>query len=177
MNYRRFVIGDIHGAVKALDQCLGQAGFRDDNDLLICLGDVCDSWPDTFSVLKRLIQITNIKLIAGNHDSWALDWMISGKADYIWTIQGGNATIASYAGKNIPETHIDFLANALDYYIIDNKLFVHGGIKPELSLEQQDREIFMWDRSLAANALLFRQKETKKILPALMKFTSAIHLH
>ncbi len=44
---RTFVIGDIHGAYRALRQCLDRADFDYESDHLICLGDVCDGWPDT----------------------------------------------------------------------------------------------------------------------------------
>jgi len=39
---KRYVIGDIHGAYKALIQVLNKVGFDYDNDELIGLGDVCD---------------------------------------------------------------------------------------------------------------------------------------
>lgn len=37
---REFVIGDIHGAYRALRQCLTRSDFNYDHDHLICLGDV-----------------------------------------------------------------------------------------------------------------------------------------
>lgn len=36
---RRLVMGDIHGAYKALKQCLYDSGFDYENDLLIQVGD------------------------------------------------------------------------------------------------------------------------------------------
>ncbi|NJN40909.1 MAG: hypothetical protein HC811_00350 [Flammeovirgaceae bacterium] len=47
---RRFVLGDIHGAYRALRQCLERASFSYDEDLLIALGDVSDGWPDVKAV-------------------------------------------------------------------------------------------------------------------------------
>lgn len=41
---RRFVVGDIHGAHKALVQCLERSGFNRDEDFLVSLGDLCDGW-------------------------------------------------------------------------------------------------------------------------------------
>ncbi len=44
---KTFVIGDIHGAYRALRQCLERSTFDFEKDRLICLGDVCDGWPET----------------------------------------------------------------------------------------------------------------------------------
>ncbi len=52
---RRFVIGDIHGAHRALLQCFERSGFDRQNDLLICLGDLCDGWPDVDKVFDELL--------------------------------------------------------------------------------------------------------------------------
>lgn len=160
MNPRRFVIGDIHGAFRALEQCLYQAAFRDDIDELISLGDVSDSWPDTCDVVERLVKIKHIKLIAGNHDKWTFEWMITSKAPYLWTSQGGDATIKSYDDRLIPESHIAFLAGAVGFYTVDNKLFVHGGIRTDIPLSGQGRDIFMWDRSLVNTALFYKNKDS-----------------
>jgi serine/threonine protein phosphatase 1 len=41
----------------------------------------------------------------------------------------------------------------LNYYELGKKLFVHAGINPNLPLEDQGMEIFLWDRTLATIAL------------------------
>jgi serine/threonine protein phosphatase 1 len=156
MQRRSFVIGDIHGAYRALEQCFESSHFDIKNDELICLGDVCDSWPEVDKVIEKLLDVTYIYLIAGNHDQWALDWFLYKKAPSIWTGQGGNATVESYKGKHVPERHVSFLANALPYYIKDNILFVHGGIIAGMPLENQTREVFLWDRSLVSSAMIMQ---------------------
>lgn len=85
---KRFVIGDIHGAHKALVQCLARSKFDPATDLLISLGDICDGWPEVNQVIDELLRIKNCKLILGNHDEWALRWMKNGWMDNIWTSQG-----------------------------------------------------------------------------------------
>jgi serine/threonine protein phosphatase 1 len=45
------------------------------------------------------------------------------------------------------------LKTARLYYILQNCLFVHGGFIPEEPLEQQDQDVFLWDRSLVKRAL------------------------
>lgn len=155
---RIFVIGDIHGAYRAFMQCLERSGFDYDRDHLISLGDVCDGWNETNLCIEELLKIKNLTYILGNHDLWALEWMESGFGETVWVKQGGQATINSY-GKNIPESHIEFLRNARPYYLSGEKLFVHAGIDPKESLELQDLDIFLWDRNLARTTLDFYLKQ------------------
>jgi serine/threonine protein phosphatase 1 len=150
---RTFVIGDIHGAYRALIQCLGKSGFDRQADVLICLGDVCDGWPETKRCIDELLRIDNLIYILGNHDTWLLQWMKTGDVENIWYVQGGEASMHSYAGSEIPETHIKLLDSARPYYLLGNKLFVHAGIDTSQRLEKQTLDIFLWDRMLARKAL------------------------
>ena len=149
---RVFVIGDIHGAYRALRQCLQRSGFDYQRDSLICLGDVCDGWPETRDSVDELLKIPNLIYILGNHDWWTLEWMISGKADEVWFDQGGKATVQSYQDE-IPASHMAFFSKARLHYIYQNKLFVHAGIDPLKKLEDQDFHTFLWDRNFARTAL------------------------
>ena len=149
---RVFVIGDIHGAYRALRQCLERSAFDYENDRLICLGDVCDGWPETRASVDELMRIKKLIYLLGNHDWWALQWMLSGKVEPAWYAQGGKATVDSYQG-GVPTGHLAFLSSAVNHYVYENKLFVHAGIDPLKPLDQQDRNIFLWDRTLATAAL------------------------
>jgi serine/threonine protein phosphatase 1 len=155
---RRFVIGDIHGALRALKQCFERASFDFDNDELISLGDVADGWPETKESIDELLKIKNLKYVLGNHDFWTLEWMQTKYADDIWLDQGGRATIESYKNQPVPESHIHLLNYAHHYYLVDNKLFVHAGILPTQKLEAQSLNTFLWDRHLARTALDFYEK-------------------
>jgi serine/threonine protein phosphatase 1 len=149
---RTFVIGDIHGANQALLQCLNRSNFDYKQDHLICLGDVCDGWPETKQAIDELLKIKNLTYILGNHDFWTLEWMREGVGDEVWFGQGGEATIKSYTDA-VPIEHIEFLEKALHYFIQENKLFVHAGIDTRVPVEKQTPQIFLWDRNLARIAL------------------------
>jgi serine/threonine protein phosphatase 1 len=149
-----YVIGDIHGAYKALLQCLDRSGFDYEVDHLICLGDVCDGWPDTKLCIDELLTIKNLTYILGNHDLWLLNWLTSNKVEDLWVKQGGAATINSYS-QGIPATHIQFLEKALPYFLLENKLFVHAGFDPDRALGDQEVRTFLWDRSLIQQAWKF----------------------
>lgn len=158
---KRFVIGDIHGGCKALLQCLERAQFNPAQDLLISLGDICDGWPEVKQTIDELLKIKNLKVILGNHDQWTLRWMQKGTRDRIWTSQGGLATMESYANDpfRVPETHKKLLESAMLYLELDQKLFVHGGILPDVAIERQDEETLLWDRNLVCEAYILHQKK------------------
>lgn len=152
MKARRFVIGDIHGAHKALLQCFEKSSFDRQNDLLICLGDLSDGWPDVPGVFDELLSIQNLILLKGNHDIWLLNWFETGETPDIWLMQGGDITVCSMMFKTT-DTYARLLKSARIYYILDNMLFVHGGFMPDYPIEKQDKEILLWDRSLVKAAL------------------------
>ena len=166
MIMRRFVIGDIHGAYKALEQCLQRCDFDDENDLLIALGDLCDGWPETRQVVERLLKIKNIHFILGNHDYWTLEWAVSGIPDPAWLNVGGDNTMKSYNGNAMPPSHLEFFDRAQLYLEIDDKLFVHAGIKPGTPVAEQSPDVFMWDRSLFQEAMNHFQARNPKKLTA-----------
>ncbi|MBN1145392.1 MAG: metallophosphoesterase [Bacteroidales bacterium] len=152
---KRFVIGDIHGAHKALVQCLERAEFDKRKDLLICLGDLSDGWPDCYQVIEELLTVSKLVLIRGNHDVWLSAWFEKGDAPDIWLSQGGSSTIHSYTTL-VPETHKQILRTAVKYYILDDMLFVHGGYDTKKPIEEQEEDQLIWDRSLVEHALMHR---------------------
>lgn len=145
---KTFAIGDIHGADKALVQCLERSSFNYTEDRLIVLGDVCDGYRGVKQCIDELLKIKHCDFIIGNHDLWALDWAKRGDKPEIWTTQGGDQTIASYGGGPMPQTHIDFLKNAHAWLELDDKLFVHGGFDPQKPIAKQGLQVLVWDRDL-----------------------------
>jgi serine/threonine protein phosphatase 1 len=153
---KTFVIGDIHGAYRALLQCFERSGFNYENDRLIVLGDVCDGWPQVKECIDELLKVKNLVYILGNHDQWALDWGRDGRRERIWLQQGGENTIRSYGGEMMLDAHVEFLAEAKLYFEENLRLFVHAGFDPNVALEEQDPDIFLWDRQLIMEA--FKKK-------------------
>lgn len=148
---RKFVIGDIHGAYKALKQCLQRAAFDYSADMLVCLGDVCDGYPEVPQCLDELLKIKNLVMVLGNHDLWFLQWARHGSIPDSWLHQGGSQTIASYNGTPYGP-HVQLLENAGFYYQENGLVFVHGGLEPGIALNQQDEHTLVWDRSLVMEA-------------------------
>lgn len=155
---KSFVIGDIHGRVGALEQCLERSGFDMDNDLLISLGDVCDRGEYVKESFDLLLKMKNLIYIMGNHDKWFLEWAMTGKPENIWEFQGGKESIESYKGEKVPDSHIQLLQNAPLYYLMNNRLFVHAGIDVNKPLDEQTEFDFMWSRSLVEMVMGFGSK-------------------
>jgi len=65
-----FVIGDIHGGLKALRQVLEKAAVSS-NDTLVFFGDCVDGWSEWAQVLEFVINLSKQQhciVIKGNHD-------------------------------------------------------------------------------------------------------------
>jgi serine/threonine protein phosphatase 1 len=164
---KKFVIGDMHGAYKALMQCLERSKFDYDKDKLVVLGDVCDGYPDVIECFDELLKVKRLIYIWGNHDKWAYDFYMGvtgGIAQKIWLSQGGKATFDAYAKiGGMPAAHLQILKDA--HVALEEKvsgvvrLYVHGGIDPNKKLEKQDPELCMWDRRLLNSA---REKHYQK---------------
>lgn len=168
---RTFVLGDIHGAYHALRQCLERSAFNYETDRLICLGDVCDGWPQTFDCIEELLKVKNLVYILGNHDWWTLDWMSRGLIESMWYSQGGEATIHSYR-DGVPESHLKFLREALPYLVLNERAFVHAGFNPRRPLATQNLDTFLWDRTLARTAF----DSYVKGLPGMLTDYSEVYL-
>jgi len=166
---KRFVVGDIHGAHKALKQCIEKSGIDKENDLLISLGDVADSWSEVPECFNELLEFKNLVYIMGNHDYWMFKFIANPNRTEcdIWTSQGGWATVYAYESrKEELKKHLALLREAKPYHLTeDNKLFTHGGYiyQEEDVLKGTTPDEFMWDRGLFLDAEFGNDKKTLKL--------------
>jgi len=163
---KTYVIGDIHGRHHALKEVLLLSDFDFEKDKLITLGDICDGGRETKKCFDLLLQIRNRVDVVGNHDLWFLDWILGGIEKPLWTHQGGFNTLESYDfdRNNVPRTHIELIQNAKPYYIDKkNNIFVHGGFKPIVPIQNQTTEFIIWDRTLIQYARDHKIKKYKHV--------------
>ncbi|RRO16760.1 metallophosphoesterase family protein [Flavobacteriaceae bacterium 14752] len=156
---RTLVIGDIHGALKALKEILEKAKVTKD-DKLIFLGDYVDAWSDSAKTLDFLISLQqshNCIMLKGNHDELLLDWLIHQNQNEKWLMHGGQSTLEAY--KNMNKTHRKihqkFIENLPTYHVDNqNRLFVHAGFA---NMHGPDYEYYentvYWDRTLWETAV------------------------
>lgn len=173
-----FVIGDIHGELGALKECLSRAAFDYENDTLISLGDLVDRGNDSYLVIEELLKIKNKILIRGNHDEVFNHWIKTGHHRFDWA-HGSMETKVSYMRAIsydddfdsidrmdfilVPESHRDLFDSQVSYYIDDKKrLFVHAGINREYTIAVQTDKVFLWDRDFWKKAMSCKSDQMLK---------------
>lgn len=168
MAKRKLVIGDIHGAYRALLQVLERAHFNSDEDALFCTGDIVDGSPETMECIEFLMSLPHFASVIGNHDMWFQQFL----EDHTyqpesWRVQGGNASMLSFtnwlnrdhnnSGK-IPAIAQWF--KKMPYVIfVDDYIIVHAGIPHATAEELQEAArsprrdedtssfVYVWDRT------------------------------
>lgn len=152
-------MGDIHGNLRALRQCLNKCQFDYEFDTLIQLGDVSDRHPYTAEVVEELFKIQSLIALRGNHDIWTRDWLLYGNIDSSWMANGGFATMQSYE-RNTDNIDIDlhksfFYSFQKNFYVdAKNRVFIHGGFTHTKGPQfESDPSICAWDRSLWRGSL------------------------
>lgn len=187
MKEKTFVIGDIHGGLKALVQVLERANISK-NDTLIFLGDFVDGWSESPAVLDFLIALEKTHkciFIKGNHDDLLLQWLTGKKVDFneqLWFQHGGKASAMAYEKITTTEkeAHITFLQSLQNYHIdSQNRLFVHAGFTNVKGVEHEYfKPLFYWDRTLWETALAMDNQLSKDALtyPNRLKIYKEIYI-
>ena len=184
MSKRTLVIGDIHGAFKALQQIMQRAAITT-KDTLIFLGDYVDGWSESAEVIEYLQQLSKQQdciFIKGNHDVWCVEWLKTDVANTKWLFHGGTSTVESYkhlSNKKKLE-HLNFFEQ-MKFYEIDNsnRLFIHAGFT---SMHGPQQEFYSsnynWDRTLWEMALTMdkRIKKDSVLFPKRLKLFSEIYI-
>lgn len=160
-----YVIGDIHGAYKALQQVMDKAPVKE-GDTLIFMGDYVDGWSQSFEVIAYLMQLKErfrCIFIRGNHDDWTQRWLIDNESDPVWLAHGGEETRLSYKGRTAEDmaAHKRFF-EALQFFFIDvqNRLFVHGGFTSKKGPSGEANPYILlidrtlWETAVATNPAL-----------------------
>ncbi|GAB3348528.1 metallophosphoesterase family protein [Arachidicoccus ginsenosidivorans] len=183
---RTFVMGDIHGAFKAMKQCLQRSDFDIEKDCLIQLGDIVDGYEDVFECIETLLSIKNKVLIKGNHDDWFRSFFETDYHPALWQY-GGKGTLLSYlrhAGKktkliasgrgfksafnasDIPATHKKLFESQKLYFVDEqHRCFLHAGFDRHLPFTLQKETTYYWDRELLEAALQRDAYYEKGVIP------------
>ena len=169
---RIYAIGDIHGCLIELQGLLeiidaDLARYPVDHHRLIFLGDYVDRGPASRQVLELLIDLNKSSrdsiILKGNHEDWLTGFLkdpeLTGTGYMRW---GGIQTLASYgvevepgasftdtarqARKQIPRAHWAFMRRLPLSHCEGDYLFVHAGIRPGISLEDQMEHDLIWIR-------------------------------
>ena len=137
--------------------------------LLVFLGDLIDRGPSSAQVIDRLRSYkadgVRTVFLLGNHEEVLLR-ILNGDASLIpsWLRFGGAECLKSYGADPlaiaahddaeaisalraaIPQEHVEFLRSFVDTCRFGDYLFVHAGIRPGVSIDQQLQSDLRWIR-------------------------------
>jgi serine/threonine protein phosphatase 1 len=147
-----FAVGDIHGCFFHLQHILNKIEIGE-KDILLFLGDYIDRGPDSYQVVETILRlkskIKKVICLQGNHEQMYLDYLRGNDRD-LFLSNGGRQTLQSYSqnGWESPSPeHMDFLTSLQPYYETEDFIFVHAGLRPNISLQNQNPEDLLWIRS------------------------------
>jgi serine/threonine protein phosphatase 1 len=159
-----FAIGDIHGCNNELKRLLSLIDSDPLTDKIVFLGDYIDRGPDSRAVIDTVLDFKktfpDAICLRGNHEELFLDSYLNEKNVELYLFNRGASTLHSYgvsiadfpAVKFLPEEHLQFFTNLPLYYETDDYIFVHAGLRPKISLEEQSPEDILWIRSEFINS-------------------------
>lgn len=141
MKNRLIAIGDIHGEINKLNRLIRNLGIKP-YDTAVFLGDYVDRGKHSKEVVERLIELSKIchcEFLMGNHEYYMLKTINGTWEKEYYFYDGGDATVDSYGSfENVLKLHGDFYKNLKYYYLTEDFLFVHAGIRPDKTLEEQE---------------------------------------
>ena len=169
---RYYVVGDVHGRLD-LFEALVDAIDADDRDAgtanttAVLLGDLIDRGPHSSGVIDRAMawgQARSVRYIAGNHEEMFLESFHDKEMLRHFVKHGGRETILSYGIKRkrynelsikelqeeiqtlVPDHHRDFIGSFEDLIVAGDYVFVHAGLHPKRTLEDQKKSDLRWIR-------------------------------
>jgi serine/threonine protein phosphatase 1 len=153
---RIFAIGDIHGCFDKLIALMDIIDVDLKRDILVFIGDYIDRGSQSKEVVDYLIDLSGqaekVVFLKGNHELM-LEQYLDGTNRFGFLANGGLATLDSYSDGGspdetnpIPATHLDFFSKLSIFYETDQYIFVHAGLKPDVSLEEQNEWDMLWIR-------------------------------
>jgi hypothetical protein len=132
---RHIVIGDVHGCFDELERLLKKVNFDSTQDQLVFVGDLIGKGPHSLRVIQLVRKFGSI-CVKGNHENYLLQHWISKSL-------GENPVfelIPSYQAIADEMSEDDWAwMLTLDYtYEFENRIVVHAGLVPGVSLEDQN---------------------------------------
>ncbi len=164
-----FVIGDLHGCDRLLEQLLDKIdqANKDGQARLVFVGDYVDRGEESAAVLRRLFELQNTSAIclAGNHEDMMLKFIDQpAERGARWIKFGGLQTLASfgvsgvstgsnglaleYAREQLVEAMgddmVEWLRSLPTFWQSGNVAVVHAAADPAVPIDQQQERVLKW---------------------------------
>jgi serine/threonine protein phosphatase 1 len=155
---KTYAIADLHGRFDLLEMALATiADHAEPPATIVTLGDYVDRGPDSRKVIERLMgfdrQGWRLICLKGNHEEIMWQTCRGIVPDYAWWLtNGGRATLISYRqnqadepdGMAIPDEHLKWIERLPLMHVDAHRIFVHAGVDPNVSLDEQDSDDVLW---------------------------------
>ncbi|HHV65541.1 MAG TPA: serine/threonine protein phosphatase [Peptococcaceae bacterium] len=149
----QIVISDIHGQYQTLLRLKEQIKYDESKHQMIYLGDYIDRGPQSWEVvelIQREVKEEEAIALMGNHEKMFLDALRFGKdKKQLWFYNGGYYSLLKFMELRSDSTRkqiIEFLSGLPLYIESENYLFVHAGIDPTKTLDEQTDDDLLWIR-------------------------------
>ncbi len=161
---RLYAVGDIHGNMQELSLLLDYLTSKHSvgaEDLLVFIGDYIDRGPASRQVIDRMLEIQRswpkTVFLKGNHEEMLLSFLgLGGGNGEFYLPNGGASFFASYGVEpsgplseliaKLPVAHLEFIRNLEHGVSLAEFIFVHAGVNPAKSLEEQEPSDLLWIR-------------------------------
>ncbi len=149
-DYRKiWVTSDLHGYYNLYKDLLKKIELSKE-DLFIINGDSCDRGRWSFEIYEDIERLKkegyNIIHTFGNHEDLMVNAIEKGEL-FAWYRNGGRKTIDSYKNNYLSlENHLQLIKKMPIAVDLGKYFIVHGGINPDLSIEEQTPYEMTWIR-------------------------------
>ena len=164
MSNRLIAISDVHGYYEELLALLKKIDYKKEEDKIVFIGDMVDRGPEpikTISLIRnlQLAYPKNVFVVKGNHDKEFStiakilqkgqtlseeDWLLY--AGFTGDDLNGINTLKNLFSYKDRELLINWIDNLPLYVDIDNHIFIHAGMNPNIPMDSQSEQVLLWGK-------------------------------
>lgn len=149
----RWAISDIHGCAKTFEALLDKIQLTTRDELYL-LGDYIDRGPDSKGVIDHIWHLQKegykIYCLRGNHEQLALNSKTDPDDEFIWSINGGDETLASFEANEVtdlPTSYLEFMESLPYFFEVEEYILVHAGLNFDMPNPFEATHSMLWIRS------------------------------
>lgn len=172
---KTYVIGDTHGCYNEFSMLMKKIQPDLSRDKLVMLGDYIDRGYQSCEMVNSIVELQqeygkdHVVLLRGNHEQMAIDYYKRNSGSFLYN--GCDTTFMSFKRNNDSlENYIGFFESLPLYHEDSFFIYVHAGLRPGKTLEEQSQNDLLWIRdkfifssSTTSKTVIFGHTPTKFI--------------
>jgi serine/threonine protein phosphatase 1 len=155
MDKHFFIIGDVHGCLKTLEEVISH--WDHEREILIQLGDLIDRGAYSPQTVRYCIELErrhpdSVKFLRGNHEQMLLDFY--NDISTSWLANGGRDTLHQFVKADLEiREFLPWIDKRHFYYETDHVFISHAGLAKELNkaIDPRDPNGLLWNRAQLKN--------------------------